>query len=484
MTCPNCGSKINPKDKYCDKCGAELNEPKNLFFQNADSSAKRKGIKKFVKTKTLKPLIKANAYIILSIILIFAILYCFIAYGHLSGKEISIVNIICIILSFTILIFGNVGIFGVALDISRGKHLEVTDIYKKSFKIAHKIIVIFLMAMYIVIRVVGQLILFFPNLFILKLLVIACIIYILPNITTMIIILMDNKYSSQEKLHLTILWNETQDMLRGRRIEYYGLIFSFAGWLFLEILIIGFCLVSIFVLPKLCTIIGLLILAVLYIVFVPYLASSIVNLYRSWLNEETFESSKGISNILINFLTISIIIIITLLINMLIVWLPKSNLGDQIMNYIDNLDYDLKAIDFEIGNGKNTITIIIPEGYKLKKDSDANFKDLDGEDMYVHYSYSNYLSMEENYKKSFTTDQKYKNEYCTYNFEEFELIINNQNVKAYNVKESCESNRITYEVKVYYPVDKEKSLEIWLISFDHPIQKEELEKFVNIKPKN
>ena len=380
------------------------------------------------------------------------------------------------------MIFGNIGIFGVALDVSRGNPLEVTDTYKKSFKIAHKIILILFMAIYIVLRIVCQFIIFIPKLFILKLFVLGCFIYILPIITTMIITLMDDKYTGKKKIPLRDLWNETIELIRGRRNEYYGLIFSFAGWLFLETLVIGFCLVSLLTLPKIYSMIGLLIFAILYIFLIPYLVSSLVNLYRSWINEAEFKASKGLGNNSIIVIAITIIIIISLLINMLVLWLPKSKLGDQIIYYLENLDYDLKATEFKIGTGKNTITIVIPKGYKLDKDSDEYYADIDGENDYVNYSYSNYSDMETNYQNALEYDRKYKSQECTYNYEEFTLTINGKNIKAYNKESLCDYSN-SYEINAYYPIDKESSLEISLLNFDHPYQQDDIKKFLNIKSK-
>ena len=34
---------------------------------------------------------------------------------------------------------------------------------------------------------------------------------------------------------------------------------------------------------------------------------------------------------------------------MLIDWLPKSKLGDKILYYIENIDYNLKATEFTVG---------------------------------------------------------------------------------------------------------------------------------------
>ena len=232
-------------------------------------------------------------------------------------------------------------------------------------------------------------------------------------------------------------------------------------------------------------IISLLLLAVVYIIFIPYIIGSLVNLYREWLNEETFEfKGQGINNGVIIIVVSVIVLIILIFANMLVTWLPKSTLGDQILYYIENFEYDLKAKEFTIGEGKNTVTFNIPKGYKLTKDSTSTLADIENED-YITYKYqdNSYMNIEEYYQNEIEYEKERKQDNCKYDYEEFTLFINNKEIKAFSVEEECENTTLNYNytAKIYYPINDKSSIEIWINNYDKPYKKEELKKFIDIK---
>ena len=219
--------------------------------------------------------------------------------------------------------------------------------------------------------------------------------------------------------------------------------------------------------------------------FIPYIIGSLVNLYREWLGEETFDYKKqGLNNGSIIITVSSIILIIIIFTSMLIPWLPKSKLGDQILYYIENFEYDLKAKEFTIGEEKNIVTFNIPKGYKLTKDSTSTSVDIENED-YINYRYqdNSYTKIEEYYQNDIEYEKEKMKDRCQYDYEEFTLSINNKEIKAFSVEEKCENTTLDYNytARIYYPINNKSSIEIWIDNYDKPYKQEELKKFLNIK---
>lgn len=484
MICPNCHNQVNKKDSYCPHCGAELKPTINQIKNTWTSSKERKAIKNFVKKKTLKPLIGAHFFIIFLIFLIYFIDTLILENINISDGARLFMGLATIFLTFFLLLFGGIGLFGVALDISRGQKLKLIDIYKKSVTISHKILITLFLGLYIIIRIITVIAFILPLPFIIKLGVIICLIFILPIITAVVIRLMDSNVPKKEK-KASYLWNEAIIIIKGHRVEYYGLIFSFLFWILIEISSIIGALIFILAKNVQLSLICLIIFAITYIIFTPYFASSLVNLYRFWLNEEKFETAKpGINNGTIIFAVSAFIIIVILSVNMLIDWLPKSKLGDKILYYIENIDYNLKATEFTVGENKNKITFKIPKNYKLTKDSNYEYAYLEGEGYAdYHYRDTTYFTIEENYQNSIESAKRTQNEKCSYNYEEFTLNINNKDVKAFTVEEKCEQYTLdyTFEARLFYPINKNSNVEIWITNYKKPYTKDELKNFVDIK---
>ena len=483
MRCPNCNFETNKKDIYCSNCGAEINPLKNQIKNAWEDSKQRKGIKAFVRKNILKKLICANLFIILSIFLIYVVDYILLEYLNIENITIILVPL-TIILTFSLYIFGTIGIFALALDISRGKKFKILDIYKKSFKASHKMLMVLLLAIYIILKIAIIVMYILPISLIFKLALIVCFILVLPIFTTTIIKLMDSNISKKEK-KISILWNESIYLIKGHRVEYYGLLLSFTPYIILYIVSSFLLISSVILMNIILLIISLLTLIVVYIIFIPYFAGSLVNLYREWLNEESFDYKKqGLNNGTIIIVVSAIILIIIIFTNMLIKFLPKSKLGDQILYYIDNFEYDLKAKEFTLGEGKNTITFNIPKGYKLTKDSDLTFANIENED-YIKYRYQDntYINIEETYQHDIEFEKERMQDNCKYSYEEFTLSINNKEIKAFSIEEECKNTTLhyNYNARIYYPINDKSSIEIWINNYDKPYKKEELKKFISIK---
>ena len=483
MKCPNCNFEINKKDIYCSNCGAEIHPLKNQIKHAWKDSSQRKGIKAFVRKNTLKKLICANIFIITSIILVYVIDFILLEFLNLENLS-SFLAAITIIITFLLYVFGTIGIFALALDISRKQEFKLLDIYIKPFKISHKMLIVFLLTLYIILRLVIIVMYILPISFIFKLSLIVCFILVLPIFTTTLIKLMDSTIPKEDK-KVSTLWNESIYLIRGHRVEYYGLLLSFMPYIIVYLLSLILLIISFVGMNIILLIISLFILVLLYVIFIPYLTSSLVNLYRKWLEEETFEYKKhGINNGTIIIVVSVIILIIVIFVNMIITWLPKSKLGNQIMYYIENIDYDLKAKDFTLGKGKNTITFNIPKGYKLTKDSNSSSADIGNED-YIHYRYqdNSYMKIDEYYQNDIEYEKEKMKDNCQYDYEEFTLSINNKEIKAFSVEEKCKDTTLDYNytAKIYYPINDESSIEIWINNYSKPYKNQELKKFIDIK---
>ena len=218
-------------------------------------------------------------------------------------------------------------------------------------------------------------------------------------------------------------------------------------------------------------------MSILYIFFIPYFFGSLVNLYRTWIGEDDFEASKGLSNNFVTFVGGSITVVIVLITSMLSSWLPKSEFGEKILDYIE---YDINAAQINL-TIDNTITLNIPKGYMLERGYDENSATIDNDKIFVRYSYNGYGTLEENYKETLEDEKYFDKEECLYNYEEFKININNQAVKVYSKIEDCSDKGegpTKYEVNMFYPIGN-NTLEVKLSS-ETPIKKTDLGKFIDL----
>lgn len=475
MQCPNCGTELKETERFCKNCGTSRHKEEPREYKN-DGSFQRRGIKKFVK-KRIKPLIGANAIIISTSLLLIILPYIF---ENNMGNHNFIVFPIFLLLSSLIFVFGTIGIFGASLDVSRGQKLKVIDVFKRPFRTSHKIILAILCVLEKMLYIVVLIIPLISIPFVFKTILLTIIIYCVPIIIIIIIMFLDDNIPKERKQVFSVI--SSAFYLTGEnKVEFYAMIFSFGGWILLEFGFMGLFLFSLVNLSQIGILVSLLIISVLYIFYIPYLFGSIANLYCTWTEEESFEGQKGLSNNLVVFIGSAIVIIIVLGTSMLTSWFPKADFGNQILDY---MQYDINATEFEIGNEESTIIIDIPKGYKLEKLRNENEATLDGEYDYINYWYSGYLTAEEQYKKDMEDEKNREKEACTYNYEEFYLTVDNRNIKVYSATEYCNeniSNKYSYSVKMYYPLDNNNTLKVSLDSFEKPISKDNLQKFINIK---
>ena len=102
-------------------------------------------------------------------------------------------------------------------------------------------------------------------------LLIFCFLYFLPVFDTFFIMLVDDVYKYSD---WNDVFNEAYVLVKGHRVEYYGMILSFTiFWIFL--ILTG---------------------GVFAIWLIPYIRLSVVNMYRFWRGETDFSGNIGLSN--------------------------------------------------------------------------------------------------------------------------------------------------------------------------------------------
>lgn len=280
MFCSKCGTKNEEGAKFCSKCGEALTEStekkqETVKVSTPDSTNAggiRKAMKADAKKRVKGALIGATAIYLVVCALI----------GGISGGTTSnvadsgVVNLSVqttpLIVELVTLLIGIVFTFGliqVAFKALKDEEYKFTDVFVKPFEKLKALgyilllTVIFLVATFIlmVIPLIGW-IAFIILLF-----------YLVPAFTVFMILLADPK--TKEDLSFVDVFKKSMEIVKGNRVEYYGMICSFIPWVLLAIITFG----------------------ILFIWLTPYMQMAEVNLYRKWTGEETFTNTEtGLSN--------------------------------------------------------------------------------------------------------------------------------------------------------------------------------------------
>ncbi len=305
MYCKKCGVQ-NPDDaKFCISCGEQLEvdkEENTMDFikkEMVDLSIIRKSVKAKAKSSTKSPLI-----ITLVLMILLALLGVFVSISNIEVGSFYI-------LLFTIfLLFVLFGMVKASLNISRGEQIEFMDVIKNSFKnpscffkyFLIAIIFNFILGMLTVIPLFGFII------------AIVAEIYLTPVLVMYMYKAADPK---TEDKSISGMVKSSMELVKGHRVEFYGLMISFFGWILLSFITLG--------------------IALLWVI--PYVSISFANFYRYLNKEEKYiDAEKGLSNGIIialgilGYIAFIVIIVITIII-IIVVGIVTSDTSENDDNY-------------------------------------------------------------------------------------------------------------------------------------------------------
>lgn len=281
MFCSECGAKNAKSAKFCKECGKELKEIKEEPkvekkvippTEQLDQGGLRKAIKKDAKEKVKGALIGATAIYMVAAGVIGGVSGNFVntdadsingAYGLLQ----LLVGLLAIVFSL--------GLTMVSFKAARGKDYEWTEVFTEPFnhidRLGYFLLITIICA---AIGFVAGILMIIPLLGLLVAIAfVVALIYFIPSISIFTLKLAD--VEKNEKIDFGKTIKDAIELSKGNRVEFYGMAFSFIGWCLLAILTCG----------------------ILYIWLTPYMNLSVVNMYRKWIGEESFQPTEtGLTN--------------------------------------------------------------------------------------------------------------------------------------------------------------------------------------------
>lgn len=293
---------------------------------------------------------------------------------------------VCLAIVFVILIIivqiFTFAITSGALDAARGKKSSFKNVLSKSF--SNLKAVFLLLIIFYVFFLVNGIIMIIPILSIVSL---VLSIYMYPVYVVLLSMYADDNYP---KKSLTGMIKDALRIVKGHRVEYYGTIASFTGWIILNVLTFG----------------------LLFVWVHPYIRLAEVNMYRRWIGEANYDSSEsGLSNGAVIGLCFSGYIVLVLVLSVFISVLVENNLN-RLYNTIDSYDENYsnddktqKKEDSEYNNydsdynaeDNNTETTVDDE----INSSEDEIKNIFGINMYIP---SDFKSFESGSSANFSID--------------------------------------------------------------------------------
>ena len=353
MYCSYCGNKIEKDSKYCSSCGRELNqvskeEPTHKERKKIHNSVTRKSIKMDAMTKNKGPLYLGTIMFIMAIIIIMVLMTTIFgtktltASGnyeyYLSLTDTTVLNAMIISIIFMIVsMYFTLGMNKTCLDISRDKQVKTGTMFLyplKNIKLYLKLIVI-----NILVYLILEALTYIPIIGIILYLAIA--IYMIPVLGILPYIIMDN-----EDIGIIEAVKRTMTVIKGNRVAYYALIFTFIGWYMLSILTLGMLIIWV----------------------LPYMSVAISNFYLSIIKEKEYnDATSGISNeavvgITIGFYVTVFVVIIIAAFTFGFVTSLKEEINSNDVIIQDNYDEDKNNFSGDIKNISG-LDIYIPDGY-------------------------------------------------------------------------------------------------------------------------
>ena len=285
MFCAKCGNKNEEGAKFCTNCGEPLSKqdtketvtPSQNYSSTSNQGGIRKAIKADAKGKIKSSLMGATVVYFVICAVISAIFGENIANikEHTYEFTINYMSIISEIITFMAGTLFSYGLLAACFKINRGKEVTFSEIFKTPFDHLKEIGYILLVVLIAgAVGFIAGLLAIIPLLGLLAIIaLIVAMVYYAPAISTFSMILADT--DNPKDLSFTDTVKKALEIVNGHRVEYYGMALSFIGWILLSGLTFGLLLIWL----------------------IPYIQLTMVNMYRRWIGEKSFETNKtGLSN--------------------------------------------------------------------------------------------------------------------------------------------------------------------------------------------
>ncbi len=361
MYCKKCGAKNEADAKFCTECGTSLEEVEKVVENVSKTEEKkhdsifRRALKKSAKDKNKGALYGMVGIQIALVVVLFLFMLLPFGVSTLNGdfNAGSVFYFIGLMFLFIIIYFIatmiiSVGMMKASLSISRGESVTFGNAFKGMFQNFSSSL-----------KAIGGILLYSIGIGILAWIPfiggIAALIlqvYFLPVVMVFIFTALDSK---SKDMSMSEMLHKSMELVNGHRVEFYGLMFSFIGWMLLAILTFG----------------------LLYIWLVPYMMVTMSNWYLSLNGETSYtDGEKGLSNIaIIGIAVISYLVFIFAMIMVLFAYIIVGDMNDEKINHFvkdsinEKYDYDDTKNDKKaLQNGKvinmSGINVYVPNDYK------------------------------------------------------------------------------------------------------------------------
>lgn len=481
MYCVKCGSKLEENDRFCPNCGAAVKSTK-ISMPNKEGAI-RKEIKKEARMQN-------KTSLVLVTLLVFAIIACMTT-GLYFAFDVTLINDVYlpwfleIIYLLVVLAGGFVlgfGLSGGALKLLRGEEVTFSNVLTAPFYKIKNVILFYLL--FVAFFAVYFLLLLVPGINVLVALasfigIPILFIYFYPVLDMYMYLVMDD---NKEPMSFTDTLKQAYNIVKGHRVEYYGMVLSFIGWFLL----------------------GALTLGILYIWLIPYVRLSIANLYRKWTDEVTITGEEnGMSNGTVIGITVGSYFGLIFLMFMVAIILVAVGVIDEDLetnrnngydnNYYNYYDHDYynhhdNYNDYRRTNtatlvyGSDKISFSVPNGFVAEDYNTDSYQTYtketaNSEESITYslaYSYGNYYENTiADIREEFSSD--------LYKFTEAEYTINlnNKEAKCYEINVTNVYGVTGKFTEVFYPVTDTRYVTVEIISEN--VNQNNIKDYVQIK---